>query len=215
MASRGRTNKLPPTRGRGRIIKSGHLAAQSERRRHQPIPPVQPTPPPVQPTPPLVQPTPQPVQPTPPPSVQPLPPSVQPSPPPSVQPSPPSVQPTRPSLQPSRLAFTKIPTPGWHDLSATYSQQPIPSVQLTPSPSVYLEEDEGDAEIEDMQQDHDEIERDANGKYIIRPFGKGLSPASVATDALGTAIRQHFLGPYLVGVRHLGMSRTIGLSYLQ
>ncbi|KAJ1404390.1 putative transposase, Ptta/En/Spm, plant, partial [Sesbania bispinosa] len=47
-----------------------------------------------------------------------------------------------------------------------------------------------------MQQDHDEFERDADGKYITRPFGKGLSPASVATDAIGTAIRQHFRGPY-------------------
>ncbi|KAJ1440772.1 Proline rich extensin signature [Sesbania bispinosa] len=135
MASRGRTNKFPPTRGRGRIIRPGHLAAQSERRRRQPIPPVQPTPPPVQPTPPPVQPTPPPIQPTQPPSAQPSPPpSVQPSPPlvqptpPSVQSSPPLVQPTRPPLQPSRLEFTMIPTPGWHDLSATSSQQPIPFI---------------------------------------------------------------------------------------
>ncbi|KAJ1438645.1 Proline rich extensin signature [Sesbania bispinosa] len=132
MASRGWTNKLPRSRGRGRIIRPDQLAAQSERRRRQPIPPVQPTPPPpVQPTPPPpVQstpppplqppppPQPPPVQPTPPPPppVHPTPPSspVQPSPP-SVQSSPPSVQPT-PPLQPSRSAFTMIPTHGWHDL---------------------------------------------------------------------------------------------------
>ncbi|KAJ1386481.1 Proline rich extensin signature [Sesbania bispinosa] len=167
MASRGRTNKLPPTRGRRKIIRPCHLAAQSERRRRQPIPLVQPTLPPIQPTAPPIQPTPPPSpQPTPPPSIQPTPPpSAQPSPPPSVQPSPPlvqptppsvqssppSVQPTRPPLQPSRLEFTMIPTPGWHELSATSSQQPIPFVQPTSSPSVHLEEDEGDAETEDMQ----------------------------------------------------------------
>ncbi|KAJ1416520.1 Proline rich extensin signature [Sesbania bispinosa] len=177
------------------------LVAQSERRRHQPIPPVQPTPPPVQPTPPP------PVQPTPPPPVQPTPPPVQPTPlppvhltlpsppvqpsPPSVPSSPPSVQPTPPPLQPSRSAFMMIPTPRWHDLSTTCSQQPNAEAN---DPAT--EENEGDDEAEDMQQDLDELERDADGKYIIRPFGKGLSPASVATDALGTTISQHFQGPY-------------------
>ncbi|KAJ1406596.1 hypothetical protein SESBI_24953 [Sesbania bispinosa] len=156
MASRGQSNKLHPTWGRGRIIRHGHLATQSECRCHQPITPMQPTPPPVQPTPPS------PVQPT-------LSPSVQPTPPPVVQPTlPPLVQP---------------PPPQSDLLQANTSRANDPAI----------EDDE--VEVEDIQLDHDEYKRDADGKVIIRPFGKGLTPALVATDALGTTIKQHFQGP--------------------
>ncbi|KAJ1397041.1 putative helicase MAGATAMA 3 [Sesbania bispinosa] len=72
------------------------------------------------------------------------------------------------SLYEKQEAFTMIPTPGWHDLSATCSQQPNAEAN-----DLATEENEGDDEVEDMQQDLDEFERDADGKYIIRPFGKG------------------------------------------
>ncbi|XP_068495492.1 uncharacterized protein [Phaseolus vulgaris] len=91
------------------------------------------------------------------------------------------------------LAVQPIVAPSVHTvLAPSVHTNPAPQVQTTSAPPV--------EPIHDASKVHDlpdeKVQRDANGRVIIRPVGKGWTPNHHAIEAIGHAIRSQFRGPY-------------------